>query len=58
MSERDDDPKPSTWKRPTRRLFVAMLGAAAAAIVVPKVTAPPKSTRSTWSGTTRWIGHC
>lgn len=58
MSERDDDPTPTasppTWGRPTRRLFVAMLGAAAAAIVAPKI-APAKSTRST---VPRWIGHC
>jgi hypothetical protein len=61
MSERDDDPKPTTSAatagRPSRRLFVAMLGGAAVAIVVPKV-APEKSPRSTWSGKTRWIGHC
>lgn len=50
-----------TWRPPTRRAFVAMLGAAAAAVVVreakPTVeTADPP--RSPWSGTTRWIGHC
>lgn len=50
MSERE---KPKTWRPPTRRMFVAMLGAAAAALVVkqqqPVDPAPVK---------TRWIGHC
>jgi hypothetical protein len=48
----------TTWRPPTRRAFVAMLGAAAAALALrdqrPKVDPP----RSTWTGTTRWIGHC
>jgi hypothetical protein len=48
--------KASTWRPPTRRAFVAMLAAAAAAIVVKE--APTETARSTWNGKTRWIGHC
>lgn len=57
-AERD---KPGTWRPPTRRAFVAMLGAAAAAMVVrdtqPVPVEPP---RQTWTGKgkPRWIGHC
>jgi len=60
-----DDAKPkATWRPPTRRAFVAMLGAAAAALAVRETALrstesrnddPPRSTRT---GTTRWIGHC
>ncbi|MEJ7600303.1 MAG: hypothetical protein WKG01_20505 [Kofleriaceae bacterium] len=46
-------PRPS----PTRRMFVAMLGAAAAAIAI-RDPSPAAPTRSTWTGKTRWIGHC
>ena len=56
--KRDDDDKQKTWRPPTRRAFVAMLGAAAAAFALrekAQLTDPP---RSTWTGTTRWIGHC
>ncbi len=46
------------WRPPTRRAFVAMLGAAAASLALrdqgPKADPP----RSTSNGTTRWIGHC
>jgi hypothetical protein len=59
MSAPDDKPddKPvSSWRRPTRRMFVALLGGAAAAIALPKV-APAKSPR-VHAGPTRWIGHC
>jgi hypothetical protein len=52
------------WRPPTRRAFVAMLGAAAAALALREK--PLRGTdsrnddppRSTWTGTTRWIGHC
>jgi hypothetical protein len=57
MTKRRDTESPTTWRPPTRRAFVAMLGAAAAALALrekPKADPP----RSTWSGTTRWIGHC
>jgi hypothetical protein len=49
------------WKKPTRRAFVAMLGLGAAALATVKIKAKPgepEPPRSTWTGTTRWIGHC
>ena len=55
----DDNDKPKTWRPPTRRMFVAMLGAAAAALTVRETTPvepPRQSLRKT--GHTRWIGHC
>ena len=57
MKKPSDTPPAATWRPPTRRAFVAMLGAAAAAIALrekPKADPP----RSTWAGSTRWIGHC
>jgi hypothetical protein len=51
-------PKHATWRPPTRRAFVAMLGAAAAAFAVRDKLPEPERPRSTWTGTTRWIGHC
>jgi len=58
--DREDAPdRPATWRPPTRRVFVAMLGAAAAALALREQ--PPVETerpRSTWAGKTRWIGHC
>jgi hypothetical protein len=60
MSDRSRAKPP--WRPPTRRAFVAMLGAAAAAIAVrdPRLLgrADDDRPRSTWMGTTRWIGHC
>lgn len=52
-----DPPKGATWSPPTRRSFLAMIGAAAAGLAIrggtaetaPRVTAPTKP---------RWIGHC
>ena len=48
------------WRPPTRRAFVAMLGAAAAAIAVRERAMPDAkdNRRSASVGTTRWIGHC
>ena len=50
----------SPWRPPTRRAFVAMIGGAAAALAVraAKNPADEEPPRSTWAGTTRWIGHC
>ena len=45
------------WRPPTRRAFVAMLASAAAAIAL-REQPPREPARSTWAGTTRWIGHC
>jgi hypothetical protein len=47
------------WRPPTRRAFVSMLAAAAAAVAVrDRVRRDPDRPRSTWQGTTRWVGHC
>jgi hypothetical protein len=55
--KRDD--KTSPWRPPTRRAFVAMLGAAAAALALREQAKPdPELPRQTWAGATRWIGHC
>jgi hypothetical protein len=53
-----DEKKLTPWRPPTRRAFVAMLGAAAAALTVRDPLPESDPPRSTWSGTTRWIGHC
>ena len=56
------EPAASPWRPPTRRAFVAMIGAAAAALAVRNrdVLGPSDEDRprSPWRGTTRWIGHC
>jgi len=53
------------WRPPTRRAFVAMIGAAAAALAVreripaaPVAPADDDRPPRPWTGTTRWIGHC
>ena len=53
------DPK-TTWRPPTRRAFVAMLGAAAAAVAVRETETVVEPPRQTWNGQRipRWIGHC
>jgi hypothetical protein len=54
--EMSDDKKPASWRPPTRRMFVAMLGAAAAAFAVREAqTAPPRDPARKLP---RWIGHC
>ena len=54
-----DDDKPKTpWRPPTRRAFVAMLGAAAAAIALRERVQNADPPTATATGTTRWIGHC
>lgn len=66
MSQRDRNATKSPWRPPTRRVFVAMLGAAAAALAVrdrarlvpEREPADEDRPRRTWTGTTRWIGHC
>jgi hypothetical protein len=52
-----DEPK-TAWRPPTRRAFVAMLGAAAASLALRDKPATVDPPRSTWTGKTRWIGHC
>lgn len=57
------------WRAPTRRAFVSMIGAAAAALAVRNHVAsapvaaaqpaePERPWRSPWSGPTVWVGHC
>lgn len=47
----------TTWRPPTRRAFVAMLGAAAAALALPRAPAPDKTPRDPRTGLPIWIGH-
>jgi hypothetical protein len=58
----------SPWQPPTRRAFVAMIGAAAAALAIrqrlparharaDRAALDDDPPRSTGAGT-RWIGHC
>ena len=56
-TKRDTDEKQG-WRPPTRRAFVAMLGAAAAALALREPRPKADPLRSTGSGITRWIGHC
>ena len=56
---RDQSRGKKGWRPPTRRAFVAMLGAAAASLALRDRQLPKKDPpRSTWTGKTRWIGHC
>ena len=73
---RKKEPQGAGWRAPTRRAFVGMVAAAAAALAAkgpaPRVLEAMREAeqaaeqaaeedarpRSTWSGTTRWIGHC
>lgn len=56
MSE--DKDKREVWRAPTRRAFVAMLGAAAAAFALPGKAPTEVPPSMTPTGKTRWIGHC
>jgi hypothetical protein len=47
-----NDEKKQGWSPPTRRTFVAMLAAAAAALTVKQTVDEPKP-----RGKTLWIGH-
>lgn len=42
---------------PSRRGFLAFLGMTAVAVAV-RLPPEPERPRSTWTGKTRWIGHC
>jgi hypothetical protein len=46
--------KQPPWRPPTRRAFVAMLGAVAASMALRTKSTLPRVT----SRPTRWIGHC
>jgi hypothetical protein len=46
--------------RPTRRMFVTLIGAAAAALATRGglFRDPGEPPQRPWNGKTRWIGHC
>ncbi len=47
------------WRPPTRRAFVAMLGAAAAAFAMrDRAPVEDRTPRDPKSGLPVWIGHC
>jgi hypothetical protein len=52
------DKKQPVWQPPTRRMFVAMLGAAAAAFALKDSEKPISPVERITNGKTRWIGHC
>ncbi|HUS30112.1 MAG TPA: twin-arginine translocation signal domain-containing protein [Kofleriaceae bacterium] len=58
MKKQDDETK-TTWRPPTRRAFIAMIGAAGAALALRekrrRAGDPPRSPQT---GKTLWIGHC
>lgn len=56
MSKDRLETKPARKPQPDRRTFVAMIGAAAAALAV-RDRAPVPDLRTTPSGKPRWIGH-
>ncbi|HEU4615884.1 MAG TPA: hypothetical protein VFS15_27495 [Kofleriaceae bacterium] len=56
--KRDDTPTKTTWRPPTRRAFVAMLGAAAASFALREKHRRDDPPRTPSTGPTRWIGHC
>lgn len=56
MSEHDRDDK-KVWRPPTRRAFVAMIGAAAAALAVRERQGPAEPESGTSGRPIRWIGH-
>jgi hypothetical protein len=66
MTAKPRRPAKAPWSPPTRRTFVAMIGAAAAALAArgsiggsgDSEADEDDRPRSTWTGTTRWIGHC
>jgi hypothetical protein len=59
-------PQRAPWRPPTRRAFVAMISAAAAALAAPSrarlisaaATANADPPRAASRPPTRWIGHC
>ncbi len=53
----------STWRPPTRRAFVGMIGAAAAALAIrqraPEAAEATEATEArNLTARPRWIGHC
>ncbi|NVB84982.1 MAG: hypothetical protein HOV81_41830 [Kofleriaceae bacterium] len=60
MSDHTDEKSKMPWRPPTRRAFVTMLGAAAAALALreKKLRAPAGVSGATEPKKTIWIGHC
>lgn len=63
MDEDDRKTARSPWRAPTRRAFVAMISAAAAALVAPSrprlvSVATPADEPPRRRSPTIWIGHC
>lgn len=54
--DRPDGPASPAVSR--RRVMQLLAAALAAAAVVPDAVTRPGPARSTWTGKTRWIGHC
>jgi hypothetical protein len=46
------------WSPPTRRHFLGLVLAAGAISLGREALRPEPHPRSTWTGKTRWIGHC
>jgi hypothetical protein len=46
------------WSPPTRRHFLGLVLAAGAISLGGEALRPEPHQRSTWTGKTRWIGHC
>jgi hypothetical protein len=55
--DKRDKPEPMTWRPPTRRAFVGMLGAAAAALAL-RAREREAQAKASVSPRPRWIGHC
>jgi len=59
MSAKADPPAKGTWSPPTRRSFMAMIGAAAAGLAIRTRAADESvALRTTKPTKPRWIGHC
>jgi hypothetical protein len=59
VTKKRADTPATTWRPPTRRAFVAMIGAAAAALALrEKRRSAGDPPRSPHTGKTLWIGHC
>ncbi len=59
MTTKPNRPSKATWSPPTRRSFMAMIGAAAAAVAIrTRVADEAEALRTDVQSKPRWIGHC
>jgi hypothetical protein len=59
VSEKKPLPSKATWSPPTRRSFMAMIGAAATALAIRTQAADDATgLRTNAPQKPRWIGHC